>query len=202
MAVYLTVDLALLAFLAVLLAGPAPALALPLPLLNKTVEERAWEWWSEPPYLSWTEEEGLPPLLEGVHRGIFDPSPMPANAPEEWTERTADEYMREERTEELQCNAAEALERIGYWSALEHGIIRTVDAPTPSPSPTFYVDLNDDQDYTWQLETRARVSYDSDNDPPDINPGWGERPQVSALGPPPYDDYNLWQEAQQLYEWD
>lgn len=200
MAVYLTVDLALLAFLAVLLAGPAPALALPLPLLNKTVEERAWEWWSEPPYLSWTEEEGLPPLpplLEGVQAGIFDPSPMPAHASEkeEWTERTAGEYMWEERTEELQRNAAEALERIGYWSALRYGIIRAVDAPTPSPTPspapTFYVDLNDDQDYTWQLETRAHVSYDSDDDPPDIDPGWGERPQVSALGPPPYDDYNL-----------
>ena len=198
MAVYLTVDLALLAFLAVLLAGPAPALALPLP--NKSVEERAWDWWIEPPYLSWTEEEGLPPLpplLEGVHTGIFDPSPMPAYAPEEWTEHTAGEYMREERNEELQRNANEALERIGYWT-----VDGSTPSPAPSPAPTFYVDLNDDQDYTWQAETRARVSYDSDDDPPDINPGWGERPQLAALGPPPYDDDNLWQEARQLYEWD
>ena len=104
MAVYLTVDAALLTFVAVLLSGPQPARALPLP--DKTAEERAWDWssepplilegeereaklplgdkaasdrawgwWEQPPYLAWTEEE--PPLLLLEDEPKASPLPLP-----------------------------------------------------------------------------------------------------------------------------
>ena len=87
---------------------------------------------------------------EAPRKKRFDREYM--RAVEDWTPRMKREYMREQQRErqrehveklmrereELERNAKEALERIGYWDMLELGIATIPgwgDAP-PVPSPS------------------------------------------------------------------
>jgi hypothetical protein len=241
MAVYLTVDAALLTFVAVLLSGPQPARALPAPapqpLGDKAASDRAWGWWEQPPYLSWTEEEPPPEppeppliLLEdepwkggraATATARASPRPRPhvpydstfMQAVEDWTPRMKREFLREkeravradeelgsvkqgwqgappsppdspgfwywrqQQQDELQRNAMEALERIGYWDMLKLGIATIPgwgDAtPVPSPAPaTVYTDLGVDESWAapfgdeWSWREYDYTYHDYDYEPP------------------------------------
>ena len=242
-----------------LLAGPRPSLALPLPD-GAVADERAWDWWEQPPYLSWTEEEPPPEppliLLEdepwkggraATATARASPRPRPdtaiMDAVEDWTPRMKREYLREQQREhvdqlmrereELQRKADAALERIGYWDMLKFGIdtvagfggLKPLPLPSPSPTPvpsSVYTELGIDASwavplgngaYSWGLgEPPYEYDYDAEpgyedvyprepRDDYDLDPGWGERPQVPRLGEPPYDDYKPEQDAYHFLEW-
>ena len=119
------------------------AVARALPVSDQTASDWAWGWWEYPPYLAWTEAE--PPLI------VLEDAPRPSPRP-----RAPPADLHKAVTEELQRNAKEALERIGYWDALKVGILgmdtsngwghvrgtRTNTSPVPSPSPYPDVELS------------------------------------------------------------